>query len=56
VLICNECFTKYKGERLESKANLAKDIDVFFITKGRYIHMIGLRNACRYVVNFVNTD
>jgi len=41
---------------LESKANLAKDIDVFFITKGRYIHRIRLRNVCKYVVNFVDTD
>jgi hypothetical protein len=54
--ICKECFTKYKGEGSWSKANLAKDIDVFIIKWCRYAHRIGWRNACKYVINFMVTD
>jgi hypothetical protein len=53
--ICKECFVKHKGEGLGSKANLVKDTDVFFVKRGRYIHRTGLRNACKYVINFVDT-
>jgi len=41
--ICKEYFIKYKVEGLGSKASLAKDIDLFFITRGRLLHRIGLR-------------
>ena len=43
-------------KKQNAKVNLAKDIDVFFITRCRFMHRIGLRNACKCVVNFVDTD